>query len=30
MSSGANDQAQVLQFVALRDDGWGHVALYPR
>ncbi len=30
MSSGANDQAKVLQFAALRDHGWGHVALYPR
>ncbi len=30
MSSGANDQAKVSQFAALRDHGWGHVALYPR
>ncbi len=29
MSSGANDQAKVLQVAALRDHGWGHVALYP-
>ncbi len=26
MSSGANDQANVLQFAAFRDHGWGHVA----
>ncbi len=25
-SSGANDQANVLQFAAFRDHGWGHVA----
>ncbi len=25
MSSGANDQAKVLQFAALHDHGWGHV-----
>ncbi len=30
MSSGANDQATVLQFAAFRDHDWGHVALYPR
>ncbi len=30
MSSGANDEAKVKQFAALRDHGWGHVALYPR
>ncbi len=30
MSSGANDQAKVLQFAAFRDHGWGHVSLYPR
>ncbi len=30
MSSGANDQAKVLQFAAFRYHGWGHVALYPR
>ncbi len=30
MSSGANDQAKVLQFAAFRDHGWGHVALYLR
>ncbi len=30
MSSGANDQANVLQFAAFRDHGGGHVALYPR
>ncbi len=28
MSSGANDQAKVLQFAAFRDHGWGHVAVY--
>ncbi len=30
MSSGANDQAKVLKYAAFRDQGWGHVALYPR
>ncbi len=30
MSSGANDQAKVLQFAVFRDHGWEHVALYPR
>ncbi len=30
MSSGANDQAKVLQFATFRDHGCGHVALYPR
>ncbi len=30
MSSGAIDQAKVLQFAAFHDHGWGHVALYPR
>ncbi len=30
MSSGANDQAKVLQFAAFRDHGWGHAALYQR
>ncbi len=28
MSSGANDQAKVLEFATFRDHGWGHVALY--
>ncbi len=30
MSSGANDQAKVLQFAAFRDHGLGHVVLYTR
>ncbi len=30
MSSGANDQAKVVQYAAFRDHGWGHVAPYPR
>ncbi len=30
MSSGANDQAKVLQFAAFSDYGWGQVALYQR
>ncbi len=30
MSSGANDQANVLKFAAFRDHIWGHDALYPR
>ncbi len=25
MNSGANDQAKVLQFAAIRDHGWGFV-----
>ncbi len=29
MSSGANDQANVLQYAAFRGHGWGHVAAYP-
>ncbi len=29
MSSGAHNQAKVLQFAAFRDHGWRHVALYP-
>ncbi len=29
MSSGANDQAKVLQFVNFRDHGLGHIAVYP-
>ncbi len=29
MNSGANDQANVLQFAAFPDHGWGHVATYP-
>ncbi len=28
MSSGGNDQANVLKFAAFRDQGWGHVALW--
>ncbi len=28
--SGANNQANVLQFAAFCDHGWGHVAMYPR
>ncbi len=30
MNSGANDQAKVLQFAALRDHGWGHIAVFPK
>ncbi len=29
MSSGANDQANVLQYAAFRGHGWGHGAAYP-
>ncbi len=29
MSSGANGQANVLQFAVFRDHGWGHVAVFP-
>ncbi len=29
MTSGANEQAKVLQFAAFREHSWEHVALYP-
>ncbi len=29
MSSGANDQARILQFAAFRDHGLARVTMYP-